>query len=158
MEKRKIIINHDMAVYLKNATNAFIKYADTFNERNQHDGIKKERHYCKVVFFNNIDRILNSIDVRKKDKFDILMRILNFILEHHYIAHEYYDTFVALHPWMGIWDFYRYDKLKRKVNKKAKRTKGEIIQKMNSSLDKYYIGYGYGSRPNIKHLIGMEIY
>ena len=47
MEKRKIVIDNKMAVYFKNASNAFIKYADTFNEQNQHDAtkIKKERHY-----------------------------------------------------------------------------------------------------------------
>ena len=151
MEKRKIVINHDMAVYIKNATNAFIKYADTFNERNQHNTIKKERHYCKVVFFNNIDRILNSINVSKKDEFDILMRILNFILEDNFVAHEYYDTYVDLHPWMDVWYFYKRNN-HRRINRK---NKGEIFQSMARFLDTYYIDYG--GTPPIKHMIGMEI-
>ena len=151
MEKRKIVINRDMAVYIKNATNAFIKYADTFNERNQHNTIKNERHYCKVVFFNNIDRILNSINVSKKDEFDILMRILNFILEDNFVAHEYYDTYVDLHPWMDVWYFYKRNN-HRRINRK---NKGEIFQSMARFLDTYYIDYG--GTPPIKHMIGMEI-
>lgn len=158
MEKRKIVINREMAQYILNVTNAFIKYANTFNERNQHDDIKNERHYCKVVFFNNINRILNSINVSKKDEIDILMRILNFILKNNYIAHEYYVTYINLHPWMGVWDFYKKNPIKRGFRRKNRKNKGEILQNMAKSLDKYYIGYGYSSRPNIKHLIGMEIY
>ena len=121
MEKRKIVIDNKMAVYFKNASNAFIKYAGTFNEQNQHDAtkIKKERHYCKVVFFNNIDRILNSINVSKKDEFDILMRISNFILEDNFVAHEYYDTYVGLHPWMDVWYFYKQNN-HRRINRKNK--------------------------------------
>ena len=151
MEKRKIVINRDMAVYIKNATNAFIKYADTFNERNQHNTIKNERHYCKVVFFNNIDRILNSINVSKKDEFDILMRILNFILEDNFVAHEYYDTYVDLHPWMDVWYFYKRNN-HRRINRK---NKGEIFQSMARFLNTYYSDYG--GTPPIKHMIGMEI-
>ena len=151
MEKRKIVINRGMAVYIKNAANAFIKYVDTFNERNQHNTIKNERHYCKVVFFNNIDRILNSINVSKKDEFDILMRILNFILEDNFVAHEYYDTYVDLHPWMDVWYFYKRNN-HRRINRK---NKGEIFQSMARFLDTYYSDYG--GTPPIKHMIGMEI-
>lgn len=154
MEKRKIVINRDMAVYIKNATNAFIKYADTFNERNQHNTIKNERHYCKVVFFNNIDRILNSINVSKKDEFNILMRILNFILEDNFVAHEYYDTYVDLHPQMNVWYFYKRDN-HRRINRKNRKNKGEIFQSMARFLDTYYSDYG--GTPPIKHMIGMEI-
>lgn len=154
MEKRKIVINRDMAVYIKNATNAFIKYVDTFNEHNQHNTIKNERHYCKVVFFNNIDRILNSINVSKKDEFDILMRILNFILENDFVAHEYYDTYVDLHPWMDVWYFYKRNN-HRRINRKNRKNKGEIFQSMARFLDTYYIDYD--GTPPIKHMIGMEI-
>ena len=154
MEKRKIVINRDMAVYIKNATNAFIKYVDTFNKYNQHNTIKNERHYCKVVFFNNIDRILNSINVSKKDEFDILMRILNFILENDFVAHEYYDTYVDLHPWMDVWYFYKRNNYRR-INRKNRKNKGEIFQSMAKFLDTYYSDYG--GTPPIKHMIGMEI-
>ena len=155
MEKRKIVIDNKMAVYFKNASNAFIKYADTFNEQNQHDAtkIKKERHYCKVVFFNNIDRILNSINVNKKDKFDILMRILNFILEDNFVAHEYYDTYVDLHPWMDVWYFYKRNN-HRRISRKNRKNKGEIFQSMARFLDTYYSDYG--GTPPIKHMIGMK--
>ena len=155
MEKRKIVIDNKMAVYFKNASNAFIKYADTFNEQNQHDAtkIKKEKHYCKVVFFNNIDRILNSINVNKKDEFDILMRILNFILENDFVDHEYYDAYVDLHPWMDVWYFYKRNN-HRRINRKNRKNKGEIFQSMARFLDTYYSDYG--GTPPIKHMIGMK--
>ena len=146
MEKHKIAINREMAVYLKNASNAFVKYVDALRDGyRQHNDIKirKERHYCKVIFFNNIDRILNSIGTNKIYNI-IFIDIVNFILEHNYEAHGYYDTYVALHPWMSIQDLYQYDKVKKRVNKKAKRTKGEIFQRMVKSL-------------LIKRMIGKEI-
>mgnify|MGYP004468797043 CR=1 FL=1 len=62
------------------------------------------------------------------------------------------------HPWMGIYDFYKYDSSRKRViiNRKNMKTRGEIFQNMIKSIDTYYIGYG--RTPLIKHLIGMEIY
>ena len=162
MEKRKIVIDNKIATYLKNASNVFVKYVDVFrNGCRQHDSnnikIRKERHYCKVLFFNNIDRILNSIGIDKKYDINILVDIINFILKHNYVAHEYYDTYVALHPWMSVHDLYKYNSSRKRViiNRKNKKTKGEIFQRMVKSLDNYYIGYG--GTPLIKRMIGKEI-
>ena len=170
MEKRKIAINREMAVYLKNASNAFVKYVDILRDYTQHNNIKiekvcmlhnnikirKERHYAKIIFWGNIDRVLNMVGAKKYD-INTLSDIINFILEHNYVAHEYYDTYVALHPWMCIYDFYKYDSSRKRViiNRKNMETRGEIFQSMVESLDTYYIGYG--GTPLIKRMIGKEI-
>lgn len=109
MEKRKIVINSKTAVYLKNASNAFVKYVNTLRDYMQHNNIKirkechnnikirKECYYEKMIFWENIDKMLNAVGVNKKyNNIDILIDIINFILEHNYVAHEYYDTYVAL--------------------------------------------------------------
>lgn len=92
--EQNIVIDKKIAIYIKNAANAFEKYRNAFsNERNNCDDtkIKKERYYCKVIFFGNLDRILDSINTVKKDEFTILMRIVNFILQANYRVVFPYD-------------------------------------------------------------------
>ena len=92
--EQNIVIDKKIAVYIKNAANAFEQYHNAFvNERNNCDESKiaKERYYCKVIFFGNLDRILDSINTVKKDEFAILMRIVNFILQTNYHVVFPYD-------------------------------------------------------------------
>ena len=68
--EQAIVIDKKIAVYIKNAANAFEQYRNAFvNECNNCDDnkITKERYYCKVIFFRNLDRILDSINTVKKD-------------------------------------------------------------------------------------------
>ena len=90
--EQAIVIDKKIAVYIKNAANAFEQYRNAFERNNCDNKITKERYYCKVIFFGNLDRILDSINTVKKDEFTILMRIVNFILQTNYRVVFPYDN------------------------------------------------------------------